>query len=112
MVLHLAARSKKESVEEQLLEALQKVQGAYSFVFLTQNKLIVARDPYGVRPLAFGNLDDIIIIASETCAFDLVGAEYIRDVKPGEFISFDESGERSWQIDKTSRSAHCIFEKQ
>jgi len=110
VVLHLAARSKKESIEEQLLEALQKVRGAYSLVFLTQKKLIIARDPHGVRPLALGKLDNVIIVASETCAMDLIGAEYIRDVKPGELISFDESGERSWQIDKTSRSAHCIFE--
>ncbi len=110
VILHLAARSQLPTVEEQLLEALRQVSGAYSLVFLTQNKLIVARDPYGVRPLALGKLGDVIVVASETCAMDLIGAQYLRDVKPGELLCFDEQGEHSWQIATAPRSAHCIFE--
>lgn len=110
VILHLAARSKKKTIEEQLLEALRVVRGAYSLVFLTKEKLMVARDPYGVRPLALGKRGNTIVVTSETCAMDLIGAEYIRDVRPGELLSFDQNGEHSWQITKPTRSAHCIFE--
>lgn len=110
VILHLAARSTANSIEEQLLEALSTVRGAYSLVFLTREKLIVARDPYGVRPLALGRLSGTIAVASETCAFDLIGAKYSRDIKPGELISFGEDGQRSFQISPAQKPAHCIFE--
>ena len=110
VILHLAARSQKPTIEEQLLEALQQVRGAYSLVILTKSGLIVARDLHGVRPLALGKLDDTIVVASETCAMDLLGAKYIRDIKPGEMISFSPQGEKTWQISTPPKSAHCIFE--
>ncbi|MEE9168588.1 MAG: amidophosphoribosyltransferase [bacterium] len=110
VILHLAARSKSEDIEQQLLEALRTVHGAYSLVFLTRNKLIAARDPHGVRPLAVGRLGGAVIVASETCAFDLIAAEYLRDVEPGEMVSFDETGEKSFRISDPVRASHCIFE--
>lgn len=110
VILHLAARSQKPTMEAQLLEALQQVRGAYSLVILTKDSLIVARDPHGVRPLALGKLNDTIVVASETCAMDLLGAKYIRDIKPGEMISFSPQGEKTWQINVPPKSAHCIFE--
>ena len=110
VILHLAARSPKKTIEGQLLDALRVVRGAYSLVFLTQKKLIVARDPHGVRPLAFGKIKDMIVVASETCAMDLIGAKYVRDIKPGELLSFDVKGEKSWRIADAPNSAHCVFE--
>ncbi len=110
VILHLAARSHKKTIEEQILDALRVVRGAYSLVLLTEKKLIAARDPFGVRPLALGELKDKIVIASETCAMDLIGAKYIRDIKPGELLRYDSTGEKSWRIADASKSAHCIFE--
>ncbi|MCH8125486.1 amidophosphoribosyltransferase [candidate division KSB1 bacterium] len=110
VILHLAARSKKNGIVEQLLDALRQVKGAFSLVFLTRNELIVARDPYGVRPLALGKIGNTIIAASETCALDLIGADYLRDVKPGELICFNQKGEFSTRISEPVKPAHCIFE--
>ncbi len=110
VILHIAARSKAPTVEEQILEALRVVRGAYSLVFLTTDRLIAARDPYGIRPLALGRLGNAVVVASETCAFDLIGAEYIRDIAPGEMISFDSKGERTYRIGTVPKTAHCIFE--
>lgn len=110
VILHLAARSPKKTIEEQILDALRIVRGAYSLVLLTEKKLIVARDPFGVRPLALGKMKDKIVVASETCAMDLIGAKYLRDIKPGELLRFDSTGEKSWRIADSFRSAHCIFE--
>src|SRR5690625_3071161 len=86
VVAHLIARSKCDQLEDAIMEALNTVQGAFAFLFMTQDKLIAAVDPYGLRPLVLGKMGDAYILASETCAFDAVGAEYIRDVEPGEFI--------------------------
>ncbi len=116
IILHLIARSQKETVIEQVYEALQQIRGAFSLVILSDNQLIVARDPYGFRPLALGKLGDAFIAASETCALDVIGAEYVRDIEPGEMLVMDdeavERGEvRSMflpEIPKQSR--HCIFE--
>jgi len=110
VILHLTARSQAKTLPERLLDALRQVRGAYSAVFLTRDKLIVARDPHGVRPLALGKLDDITIAASESCVMDLVGAEYIRDVEPGELLIVDETGLESHRISEKVRPAHCIFE--
>ena len=110
VILHIAARSRKKTIEEQILDALRAVRGAYSLVFLTANKLIIARDPYGVRPLALGRMGKAVVAASETCALDLVGAEYIRDVKPGEMLSIGPEGEQVFEIERTEPTAHCIFE--
>jgi len=116
IILHLIARSQKETVIEQVYEALQIIQGAFSVVILTDEQLIVARDAYGFRPLALGKLGDAFVAASETCAFDVIGAEYVRDVQPGEMIVIDDEAIRTRQIhslflpDIPKQSRHCIFE--
>ncbi len=116
IILHLIARSQKETVIDQVYEALETIRGAFSLVILADNQLIVARDPYGFRPLALGKLGDAFIAASETCAFDVVGAEYIRDVEPGEIVVIDDEAIRSDRVHSTflsdlpEKSRHCIFE--
>lgn len=114
--LHLAARSKHKDQILQIKEALDAVEGAYSIVVLTDNSLIAARDSHGFRPLALGKLEGAYVVASETCAFDIIGAEYIRDIAPGEIVVIDNdvlaTGEvKSYWISKrSSQSHHCIFE--
>lgn len=115
IILHLLARSKKEDFVEKLLEVFRQIQGAYSVVILTDDKLIAARDPYGVRPFVMGKLDDSFIFASETTSLDILNADYVRDVKPGEIIVIDkevvESGkEKSYMIAELDKYKHCIFE--
>jgi len=88
-IVHLAARSSKARIVDKLIDALCQVQGAYSLVALTSKKLIGVRDPNGVRPLVMGNLDGAVIFASETCALDIIGAEYVRDLKPHRFCVFE-----------------------
>ncbi len=110
VILHLLARSKKRRIELALAEALGKVVGAYSMVLLTPKHLVAARDPAGVRPLALGKRRSAWVVASETCAFDMIGARYIRDVNPGEIIVINGHGIRSYDILKKSRHAFCIFE--
>lgn len=116
ILLHLAARSKKATQIEQIREAFQMVRGAYSCVLLTDSSLIAARDPLGIRPLALGKLDGAFVVASETCAFDIIGAEYIRDVEPGELLVIDDQTiatgtMQSLRIsDKDEQPHHCIFE--
>ncbi|MCX6150195.1 MAG: amidophosphoribosyltransferase [Ignavibacteriales bacterium] len=116
VILHLIARSRLENQIDQVLEALQKIEGAYCLVILTNDKLIVARDPYGFRPLALGRLNGSYIFASETCAFDINYAEYVRDVKPGEMIVIDRNvlenhRIKSFQIHQSSfPTKHCVFE--
>lgn len=90
VILHLIARSKLDNQVDQIKEALQKIEGAYCLVMLTDDKLIVARDPYGFRPLALGKHTGSFLAASETCAFDINQAEYIRDVEPGEIVIIDK----------------------
>lgn len=116
VILHLIARSKLNDQVEQIKEAIQKIEGAYSLVLLTDDKLIAARDPHGVRPLAIGKLNGSYIIASESCAFDLLSATFIREVEPGEIVVIDkevlESKEiKSYRIfEDKSEKKHCIFE--
>jgi amidophosphoribosyltransferase len=116
IILHLVARSKQPTQILQIKEALDRVEGAYSLVMLTDESLIVARDPYGFRPLALGKLGEAYVAASETCAFDIIGAEYLRDVKPGEIVVIDHEVLKSgrlktyWVEQKSDRPAHCIFE--
>jgi amidophosphoribosyltransferase len=110
VVLHLYARSKAPSVEEALVESIAQLRGAYSFAFLTKNRLIAARDPHGFRPLALGKLGDAWIVCSETCALDLIGATYVRDVEPGELLIISDGGLRSIQVFPPSPLAHCVFE--
>lgn len=115
LILHLIARSKESEIENKLLDAFSQVIGAYSICILTDDKLFAIRDPYGVRPFAFGKLFDSYVFASETCAFDIINAEYIRDVKPGEMIVIDrevvQTGkEKSFSFGKADKYKHCIFE--
>ncbi|RKZ34726.1 amidophosphoribosyltransferase [bacterium] len=110
-IMHLVARSKKPTVPEMVEDALSQVQGAYSVIFITPDYLIAARDPYGFRPLEMGKLGDGYIIARESCAFDIVGAEYIREIKPGEILVIDKDGNTNscFPFEK-KREAFCIFE--
>jgi len=88
VVLHLFARSQASETEDALVEALGRVQGAYAVTALTPTQLLVARDPHGFRPLSIGHLEGAWVVASETCAFDLIGAEFVRELEPGEVIVF------------------------
>ena len=110
VVLHLYARSKAPSVEEALVESIAQISGAFSMVLLTKNRLIAARDPHGFRPLALGQLGDAWIVCSETCALDLIGATYVRDVEPGELLIISDGGLRSIKPYPPSQLAHCVFE--
>jgi amidophosphoribosyltransferase len=110
VVLHLYARSKAATVEDAIVESVLQAQGAFSFVLLTRDKLIAVRDPHGFRPLALGRLGDAIVVCSETCAMDLIGATYIRDVEPGEVLVISAQGMRSMKPFAPAPLAHCIFE--
>ncbi|RKY50584.1 MAG: amidophosphoribosyltransferase [Candidatus Neomarinimicrobiota bacterium] len=108
-IVHLMAQSKGDIIEERLINALRKVEGAYSLLIMVNDKLIAVRDKYGFRPLCMGKLGNAVVFASETCALDLIGAEYERDVNPGEMIIVDKSGLRSIQFEEP-RPHYCIFE--
>ena len=110
VVLHLYARSKAPSVEEALVESIAQLSGAFSLALLTKNRLIAARDPYGFRPLALGQLGDAWIVCSETCALDLIGATYVRDVEPGELLIISDGGLRSRRLFPKAPLSQCIFE--
>lgn len=112
IVVHLLARPENLDIKCPLARCLAELRGAYSFVFMTKESVIAARDPHGLRPLAMGRLGNAVVFASETCAFDLIGAKYERDVEPGEIVEVSEEGIRSHRVegsDGTPR-AHCIFE--
>ena len=110
VVLHLYARSRAASVEDALVESIAQIRGAYSLVLLTKNRLIAARDPHGFRPLAVGRLGDAWIVCSETCALDLIGATYEREVEPGEVLIISDGGLRSIKPFPPQPLAHCVFE--
>src|SRR5580765_5199851 len=109
-IIHLAARSHYELIVEKMIDALKHVEGAYSLVALTSKKLIGVRDPYGVRPLVLGKLDTATILASETCALDIIGAEFVRDVEPGEMVVITKDGIESWRPFLPKPRRFCIFE--
>ena len=110
VILHLISRSKRRSLPEAFVDALRLIQGAYSLVIQTPRFLLVARDPHGFRPLCIGRVDGSYVFASETCAFDLIDAEYVRDVEPGEVLLVeDDTLESSFPLPKES-SAFCVFE--
>jgi amidophosphoribosyltransferase len=111
VVLHLIARSRKPSLEEAIEEALSQLTGAYCLVFITRDKMIAVRDPKGFRPFAFGFLDGSPVVASETCAFDLIGAKFEREVEPGEMLIFKEKGRfEARRIFPAVLHSHCVFE--
>jgi amidophosphoribosyltransferase len=110
VIVHLVARSAARNLQGALGDALNQVEGAYSIVVLTRDDLYAVRDPRGFRPLALGRLGDAWIIASETCAFDLIGAQYVRDVEPGEMLRISKSGLESVHFAPVKEQQHCIFE--
>ena len=110
VILHLVAKSREDTIEKKVLDAVSQIEGAFSLVFITKKKLFAVRDPNGFRPLALGMKKDSIVFASETCAFDLIGAEYVRDVKCGEMLVVDEDGLNSYKINKKAKARHCVFE--
>jgi amidophosphoribosyltransferase len=107
--VHLLARA-RGTLEERLGDALSRVRGAYSLVFMVDDAIVAARDPHGLRPLSIGRLDGAWIVASETCAFDLIGATYERDVEPGEVVIFRRGRMRSLQPLPRARERFCVFE--
>jgi amidophosphoribosyltransferase len=110
IIFHLMARSGEDDITAALINALAQVKGAYSLVVMTDNTLYAARDPYGFRPLVMGKKDEGLVFASETCALDIIDAEYIRDVEPGEFIKVDQNGLQSFFPFPKTRNHMCIFE--
>ena len=110
VVLHKIARSRATDLIGAIVDTFTEIEGAYSMVFLTKDSLIAVRDPRGFRPLCLGQLGDAYVIASETCAFDLIDATYLRDVQPGEILVIDRDGlHSSFPLPKL-KPAHCIFE--
>jgi amidophosphoribosyltransferase len=110
VLLHLVARSRKLRLIERFIEALRQIEGAYSLVVLSNKKLIGARDPLGIRPLVIGELDGKYILASETCALDIIGARFVRDVNNGEVVVISESGLESLNPFPPQQMRPCIFE--
>ena len=110
VILHLVARSRQRKIVDRLIDALKQVEGAYSLVALTSKKLIGVRDPFGVRPLALGELNGAYLLASESCAFDILGARFVRDIEPGEVIVIDARGIHTYQPFGKRPERFCIFE--
>jgi amidophosphoribosyltransferase len=110
VLLHLYARAKAPSVEEALIDSVTQIRGAFSLALLTKDRLIAVRDPNGFRPLALGKLGDAWIVCSETCALDLIGATYVRDIEPGEVLVITNGGVRSIKAFPPAPLSHCIFE--
>lgn len=110
VVVHLIAHSKGDNFSERVAEALRAISGAYSLLVLREKELIAVRDPYGVRPLCLGQVDGAYIVASETCALDLINATYIRDIEPGEMVIINDEGLTSRKFLLSPRKAFCIFE--
>ena len=109
-ILHLVAVSKERDAVSRVIDALKKLEGAFSLVCLTSKKMIGVRDPLGLRPLVIGDLDGAYVLASETCALDIIGARFVRDVKPGEMIVVTEAGLQSLFPFEQAASRFCIFE--
>ena len=110
VIVHLVARSAARNLQGALGDALNQVEGAYSLLVLTREELYAVRDPRGFRPLCLGRLGSAWIVASETCAFDLIGAEYVREIEPGEMLRISKSGLESLHFAPQKQHQHCIFE--
>jgi len=108
--LHLIARSRAATLEGAVLESLEAAAGAFSLAVLCDGRLFAARDPHGFRPLVLGRLDEAWVVASETCAFDLIGARFVREVAPGELVELDGEEPRVLRSATTPPYAHCVFE--
>jgi len=110
VIVHLMAQVRSARLIDKIAGATNRIQGAFALVFLTDNQLAACRDPWGFRPLVMGRTRDSVIIASETCALDLVGAELEREIEPGEVVIVDDFGVRSFRSMSAMRPARCIFE--
>lgn len=110
VLVHLIKRSSYISLEDRFKNALSMIKGAYAFLVLTENEMVVALDPDGIRPLSLGKLGDAYVVASETCAFDIVGAEYLREVKPGELIVINDKGLKSEMFATSPGRSICAME--
>ena len=109
-IIHLMARSSQSTIPERIMDALRQVEGAFSIVAMTRTKLIGLRDPHGVRPLMLGKISDGWSLSSETCAFDIIGAEFVREIEPGEMVVISDSGIESFRPFAKCRSRFCLFE--
>ena len=110
VIVHLMARSKEKSFVARTVHALKQVEGAYSLLILTENEMIAARDPFGFRPLVLGQLKGAPVVASETCAFDLIEARFVREIEPGEILLMNEEGMKSFKPFPRKQHHQCIFE--
>lgn len=110
VIVHLLARSQADALADRVAEALRAVRGAYSLVFLSETRMVAVRDPSGFRPLVLGKVDGAYVVASETCALDLIEAEYVREVQPGEMIVFDKDGMTCLHPFEEQKRSQCIFE--
>ena len=111
VIVNLIARSRKSSIEEKIIESVQQVKGAFCLAIMTENKLIAVRDPQGFRPLCIGKTEEgSWIISSESCGLDVVGAEFIRDVEPGEMVVMGDDGLKSYKYTTPQKKAACVFE--
>ncbi|MGO4705431.1 amidophosphoribosyltransferase [Microvirga sp. 2MCAF38] len=110
VIVHLVARSRRHPFVDRFVEAIQQIEGAYSLVALTNKKLIGARDPLGIRPLVLGELDGRYILASETCALDIIGARFVRDIENGEIVVISDEGIESFRFADKQPARPCIFE--
>ncbi|MBF0344716.1 MAG: amidophosphoribosyltransferase [Nitrospirae bacterium] len=110
VILHLIAHASGSTAQEKIAEVAQVIEGAYSLLILLENELIAIRDPFGVRPLCLGQFNGAYVVASETCAFDLIGAAYVRDIEPGEMLTINDNGLHSVKAVDSFKRAHCVFE--
>jgi amidophosphoribosyltransferase len=110
VIVHLMARSKEKSFVERAVHALRQVEGAYSLLILAEKEMIAARDPFGFRPLVLGQLKDAPVVASETCAFDLIGAKFVREIEPGEILLISEEDIKSFKPFPYKPRHQCVFE--
>ena len=111
VIVHLIVKSRKTDIIEKVIDALKRLKGAYSLLIMTENMLLAARDPWGFRPLVMGELEGSIVFASETCAFDLIGATYLRDIEPGEIVIVNNGNIESLKpFEGNFKKSQCIFE--
>lgn len=110
VIMHLIAHSRAMDVSDKILDALSQVVGAYSIVAMDKNNTYGVRDPWGVRPLVLGKVGDAYVLASETCALDIIGADFVRDIEPGEIVTINKKGVSSRKFPRLPSSRFCVFE--
>jgi amidophosphoribosyltransferase len=110
VMIHLMAHSRGDTLLSRIIDALSQVRGSFSVVLLTDDAVIACRDPHGFRPLCLGRLKDSWLVASETCAFDLIGAEAVREIEPGELVVLNQDGVKSYMPFTKTEPAKCVFE--